>query len=168
MPAMIHRLRTKAARQAEAAVSQLRLTLDELPLPPDVAERIGTILDRHERARNGWSFTMVNTDLYHRVVVHLTEHAKRPMLALNLWSLLFTKLPPDSDEVQASRTDLAKELRCAPSEISECIGELEKIGAVYRKRDGRSVRYAVNPLLGTHLSGAVRARAQATAPQLRL
>jgi hypothetical protein len=46
--------------------------------------------------------------------------------------------------------------------------ELENIGAVYRRREGRAVRFYVHPSLGTHLSGAVRDRAQAEAPPLRL
>ena len=48
------------------------------------------------------------------------------------------------------------------------MGELEAIGAVYRRREGRGVRYFVNPRLGTHLAGAGRDRAQAEAPPLRL
>ena len=46
------------------------------------------------------------------------------------------------------------------------MGELEAVGAVYRRREGRGVRYFVNPLLGTHLAGAVRDKAQAEAPPL--
>ena len=48
------------------------------------------------------------------------------------------------------------------------MGELESIGAVYRRREGRGVRYFVHPSLGTHLTGAVRDKAQAEAPKLRL
>jgi hypothetical protein len=46
--------------------------------------------------------------------------------------------------------------------------ELEAVGAVYRRREGRGVRYFVNPRLGTHLAGAARDRAQGEAPPLRL
>jgi hypothetical protein len=42
------------------------------------------------------------------------------------------------------------------------------VGAVYRRKEGRGVRYYVNPLLGTHLAGAARDKAQAQAPALRL
>ena len=42
------------------------------------------------------------------------------------------------------------------------------MGAVYSRREGRGVRYFVNPLLGTHLAGAARDKAQAEAPRLQL
>ena len=48
------------------------------------------------------------------------------------------------------------------------MGELESIGAIYRRQEGRGVRYFVHPSLGTHLTGAVRDKAQAEAPKLRL
>ena len=54
------------------------------------------------------------------------------------------------------------------SKVSEVFGELEHVGAIYRRREGRSVKVYVNPKLGTHMKGAVRDRAQAEAPQLQL
>lgn len=113
---------------------------------------------------------MVEPNLYHAVTVALLDGpgVRRPKLAVKLWSLLFSKLPPDSNDVQATRQDLARELGCTPREISEVMGELEKLGAVYRRQEGRGVRYLVHPKFGTHLAGAARDRAQAEAPPLRL
>ena len=68
----------------------------------------------------------------------------------------------------ADRHDLARMVGCQPRDVSEIMGELEAVGAVYRRKEGRGVRYFVNPLLGTHLAGAVRDRAQAEAPPLKL
>ncbi len=111
---------------------------------------------------------MIDPTLYHEVVVRLTETSNRPLLAVKLWSLLFSKLPPDSNEVQATREELAHDLGCRPAAVSEIMGELERLDAIYRQREGRGVRYIVNPLLGTHLTGAARDKAQAGAPALRL
>jgi hypothetical protein len=168
MSATVRRLRTRTA--ADAAIAQLRLALDDLPnLPVDLASRVANLCDRHERSQAGWAFVMVEPNLYHHVVVRLTDgHSKRPLLAVKLWSLLFSKLPADSNEVMATREELARELGCRPSAISEIMGELEELGAVYRRREGRGVRYLVHPLFGTHLSGAMRDHAQAAAPPLRL
>jgi hypothetical protein len=55
-----------------------------------------------------------------------------------------------------------------PRAVSEIMGEMEAVGAVYRQREGRGVRYFVHPSLGTHLGGAARDRAQASAPRLRV
>jgi DNA-binding transcriptional ArsR family regulator len=102
------------------------------------------------------------------VVEHLLEHSKRPQKAVRLFTRLFTVLPADGNEITASRSELARMAGIAPSSVSEIMGELEAVGAVYRRREGRGVRYFVNPLLGTHLAGAVRDKAQAEAPMLRL
>ena len=48
------------------------------------------------------------------------------------------------------------------------MSELVGIKAVIRRREGRTVRYFLNPLVGTHLSGKARTDAQEAAPQLRL
>ena len=48
------------------------------------------------------------------------------------------------------------------------MSELEELGAVYRRKEGHSVRYLVHPSFGTHLTSAVRDRAQAEAPKLWL
>jgi DNA-binding transcriptional ArsR family regulator len=169
MTATVRRLRTKVAHKADAAVAQLRLALEEIPnLPDEIAGRVSVLLERHTRTQRGWSFVMINPALYHDVVMSLTKTSKRPLLALKLWSLLFSKLPPDSNEVQATREDLARDLDCRPAAVSEIMGELERLGAVYRQREGRGVRYSVNPILGTHLAGSARDKAQAVAPELRL
>jgi len=167
MTASVRRLRT--GTRPAAAVAQLRLALDGIDgLPDDLATRVGTLIERHERSESGWSFIMVEPNLYHGVVVRLFDTSRRPKLAVKLWSLLFSKLPPDSNDVQASRDDLARELGCKPNDISEVMGELEELGAVYRRKEGRGVRYLVHPKFGTHLAGAARDKAQAEAPELRL
>lgn len=168
MTAIIRRLRT-GPRQA--AVAQLRLALEELTaeLPDELVVRVETLIGRHERLQSGWSFVMVEPNLYSQIVDRLASgHSKRPLLAVRLWARLFSKLPPDSNDVQATRAELAHELGCAPRDISEVMGELEELGAVYRRKEGRGVRYFVHPKFGTHLTGAARERAQAAAPELRL
>lgn len=167
MTATVRRLRT--GTRTVSAVAQLRLALDELDgLPDELVARVGTLLDRHERSESGWSFIMVEPNLYHAVTVALLDgpDVRRPKLAVKLWSLLFSKLPPDSNDVQASREELAAKLGCKPNDVSEVMGELERLGAVYRRKEGRGVRYLVHPKFGTHLKGAIRDKAQAEAPPL--
>ena len=71
-------------------------------------------------------------------------------------------------EILATRQELADMIGIEPRTVTEIMSELEAVGAVYRQRRGRVVRYFVNPILGTHLSGAARDKAQAAAPELRL
>jgi hypothetical protein len=111
---------------------------------------------------------MVEPTLNSEVVDWLTYNSHRPLVAVRLWIKLFQHLPPDSNDVRATREELAAMVGCEPAHVSTIMGELESIGAVYKRREGRSVRYFVHPSLGTHLTGAVRDRAQAEAPRLRL
>jgi DNA-binding transcriptional ArsR family regulator len=133
-----------------------------------VATRIATILDREMQSRSGWVFVMVQAELNSAVVSYLTEHSRRPLKAVRLWAQLFTMLPSDSNEILATRQELADMIGIEPRTVTEIMSELEVVGAVYRQRRGRTVRYFVNPILGTHLSGAARDKAQAAAPELRL
>lgn len=136
--------------------------------PSPVLGRLAALVERELAATRGWRFVMVEPRLYADVVEHLLRHSVRPQKAVLLFTRLFEHLPPDGNEVMASRGELARVVGCQPRDVSEIMGELEAVGAVYRRRDGRGVRYFVNPVLGTHLAGAVRDRAQAEAPSLRL
>jgi len=111
---------------------------------------------------------MVDMVAYADVIAHLRRHSGRPLVAMELFTRLFSYLPPDGNEVQADRRELARVVGCTVENVSEIVGELEALGAVYRRREGRGVRYFINPLLGTHLAGAARDRAQAEAPALRV
>ena len=152
-------------------LQRLRGMLQGVAVPPGAEKCLSHLLDFLDRelsAERHWTFTMVETTLFDEVATYLAAHSKRPKKALLLWCKLFRFLPSDSNEVQASRDELARLLNVKPQDISEIISEMEEIGAVYRRPDGRGVRYYVNPLLGTHLSGRIRDRAQDEAPELRI
>jgi len=135
---------------------------------PEVVSRVVTLLKRELAARRGWRFVMVEPTLNSEVVDWLTYNSRRPLVAVRLWGKLFQYLPQDSNDVLATREELARAVGCTPAHVSEVMGELEAVGAIYRRKDGRGVRYFVNPRLGTHLTGATRDRAQGEAPPLRL
>ena len=160
----VTRLRTprEAGRQAglEAAVRLLHGV--------EGAEELVALAERRLAAARGWEFVMVEPRLNAEVVRHLTRHSRRPLKAVALWAELFAFLPPDGNEVMADRDELARVTGCTPNHVTDIMGELEAVGAVYRRREGRGVRYFVNPLLGTHLAGAARDKAQAEAPRLQL
>jgi CRP-like cAMP-binding protein len=164
------KLRTRGARAAEAGLNRLRSVVLEADdgSSPEVVSRVVTLLDRELSSRSGWRFVMVEPNLNSEVLNWLTYNSHRPLVAVRLWGELFRHLPQDSNEVMADRADLARAVGCTPADVSRVMGELESIGAVYKRREGRGVRYFVHPSLGTHLSGAIRDKAQAEAPKLRL
>ncbi len=125
-------------------------------------------IERKLAATRGWGFVMVDPVAYAEVIAHLRRHSRRPLVAMELFTRLFSYLPSDGNEVMADRHELARIVGCTPNHVTDIMRELEAVGAVYRRREGRGVRFFVNPLLGTHLAGAARDKAQAEAPTLRL
>jgi hypothetical protein len=169
MPAAVRRLRTKRDADQQQALRRLRQVVDELAgaLPADVIQRVETLVDRRIASERRWHFTMVNAPLYAAYVAFLTEHSRRPLKAVRLLAELIASLPDDSNEVQATREDLATRIGCRLQELSALMTEMERAGIVERRRTGRGVAYIVDPNLGTHLTGATRAQAQAHAERRR-
>lgn len=165
----VHRLRTRVDRAADLELDRLRgRVLAAEGLSPDARRRMAQVLDRERASRSGWAFVMINVDLFGAVLDHLLDTQRRPKCAARLWTRLFSYLPPDTNEVLATRTEIARDLGIPASVVSEIMLELERVGAVYTRREGRGVRYFVHPKLGTHLKGAARDEAQSSAPPLKL
>jgi len=164
----VTRLRSRRDSREQATLETVVRMLQSATDASPACARLATLVEREMAAGRGWSFIMVEPRLYADVVVYLAEHSRRKVTALKLWARLFELLPPDSNEVMADRDELARLVGCTPNHVTDIMGELEAVGAVYRRREGRGVRYFVNPRLGTHLAGAARDKAQAEAPVLRL
>src|SRR5215217_6334985 len=104
------RLRTRRGAQERAALEEARDLLRGLArgAPSEVLGRLAEAVERELAARSGWGFVMVEPVLYAEVVAHLDRHSRRPRKAVQLWTRLFTVLPPDSNEVTASRAELGR------------------------------------------------------------
>jgi hypothetical protein len=168
MAAKIVRLNTRRQRlRAEQAVQLRQLVLEFEGLDADAAGRIVAAIDRETAARQEWPFVMISPAQNAFVVEQLTMHSARPQMAARLWAKLFLYLRLDTGEIVASREALAEEVGAKPNHVSEIMSELVRMRAVVRRKEGRQVRWFLNPLVGTGMSGAVREKAQASAPQLR-
>lgn len=173
MAAVIHRLRTKEDRLRDEVAEDVRqyvLDLEERGcVPSECAGRLVAAVDA-ERSVVGsdWRFVMVGAKENLAVIRWIQERSKRPAAAQRLWAALLAGLRWDTLEVVFSRSELAAEVGIAARDVSSLITELESVGAVSRKRDGRGVRYFVNPKVGTCLAGGARERAQQEAGPLRL
>lgn len=114
-------------------------------------------------------FTMVYARDYYEVVRALRRHSARPAVAMELLALLVQSSDYDTGEIKRSRPALAADLGVSPKVVSLLIGELVKLGAVERSYDDgeghriRSCRYFLSDLIATHLKGAARDRARASA-----
>lgn len=166
----VTRLRTAHDRQLDLGLDRLRTDIEAAADDVDqtLVRRLLLLVDREQSARRGWRFAMIEPRLYSDVTRYLAENSKRPQAAMLLWAELFAHLADDDNEVLLGRQALADAIGVQPKVISEVVGDLERIGAIYRRKAGRFVKFYVNPKVGTHMKGAVRDRAQAESPPLRL
>src|SRR3954470_15849300 len=141
MPVM--RLGTRRDASDRASLEAVRGMLEGVAGAADIVAHV----ERKLAATRGWGFVMVDPVAYAEVIAHLRRHSGRPLVAMELFTRLFSYLPPDGNEVQADRRELARVVGCTVENVSEIVGELEALGAVYRRREGRGVRYFINPLL---------------------
>jgi DNA-binding transcriptional ArsR family regulator len=169
MPATLHRLRSRPERLRRTQAEQLRQIVLDLPgLPDGAVGAIITAIDRETAAENGWAFVMLSPAQNKAVVRWLDANSTRPRKAVLLWAEMFDHLRRDTGEIALTREEMAALIGEQPRHVSTIMSELERIGAISRRRDGRGVRYFMNPNVGTHLAGAARDRAQAEAPALTL
>src|SRR3954454_9683092 len=131
MPVM--RLGPRRDASDRAALEAVRGMLEGVAGAADIVAHV----ERKLAATRGWGFVMVDPVAYAEVIQHLTDHSKRPLKAVNLFTRLFSYLPPDGNGVLADRDELARVVGCTPTHVSELMGELEAVGAVYRRRAGR-------------------------------
>jgi hypothetical protein len=172
MAAKVRRLlsRPDLLRQEQAAQLRAVLLPFEHDMPDQVRELVAYI-DRQTAARNGWTFIMISAEQNRAVVRWLRDNSRRPMQAMDLWSLLFTRVDRDTGEVLLTRDQIAELVGATADTVSEIMSELEGIDAIIRRRErvagmrgpGR-VRYFMNSVVGTHLAGGERDKAQAAAP----
>jgi hypothetical protein len=152
-----------------AQAKELRQLILDMPgLPEPAVGAIITAIDRETAAENGWTFVMLSAAQNKAVVRWLTLNSERPQKAVLLWAEMFEHLRRDTGEIALTRAQMAALVGEKPRHISTITAELESIGAIARRYEGRTVRYFMNPNVATHLSGAARDKAQAAAPELRL
>jgi predicted transcriptional regulator len=94
---------------------------------------------------------------------------------MQLWAELLDNMRRDTGEVAMTRDELAEAVGISSAEVSRTMGELEILGAISKTRQKIAgmrgpgvVRYFINPMIATNLTGQARDKAQLAAPQLRL
>jgi len=101
--------------------------------------------------KTDWTFVMISPQQNAAVVKWLGEHSKRPQKSVQLWAELFTVMRNDTGEILRSREELAAKVGMTPRHLSEAMTELSKINAIVRQKEGRRVRYFMNPNIATHI-----------------
>jgi len=174
MPAKFQRFRSRSARSGMDRGALISDLLRGLPVdygPRTLRSAVRVVqahFDGGVAADRGWSFVMLSPSQNRLVVRYLAAHSRRKVVALELWALCFEHLLMDTGEIALSRSEFAKELGVDVGAVSRIMGELVTAGAISTRRDGRGVRYFMNPCVGTHLPGAARSVAQAAFGPLKL
>lgn len=153
---------------------------NKLPASPAVDDWFGRALDDVDSVtavpvRKG--FVMAFMDFVEAVSDHLASSSvsARPLVAVRLWLRCIGRLDEKTNEILATRQELAESLGVSARDVSRVMAELVRIDAVRREvaRTGRArgagvVRYFLNERVATHYPEGKREAAQARAPHLKL
>jgi len=120
----------------------------------DLLDRIDQAAELHVVARDRERFIMVTTSQNLAVVRWISENSARPHKANLLWALIFDHVHPNTGEIMLSRAEIAERLDDQPRNVSSLMSEFVSINAVERRKEGREVKYFLNPHIATHLPGA--------------
>lgn len=166
----VTRLSAERAKRRAQEAQQIAQDVRRLGLDADTLARVDAAARSYAQDPERWIFVMLGPKENAAVVRWLDENSQRPRKAVRLWATLLEHLRMDTGEITATRQELADRISVHPRELSKLMTELATINAVRREREGRRVRYFLNPAIATHLPGA-QARAQArqeAGPLLRL
>lgn len=149
--------------EAREIVQQVR----KLGLDADTLAKIDAAAKAHAQSSENWIFVMLSPQQNAEVVRWINRNSKRPHKAVELWATLLEHLRMDTGEIMATRKELAERVSVSPENISSIMTELAAINAVRREKQGRTVRYFLNPDIATHIPNAsARANARGDAGPL--
>lgn len=144
--------KARYTRRQQRAV-QLEIDLKEVMDPRDASRIAAEFASRVSApAKQEEPFIMMTPSQNAAVNRYLREHSTRPIAAMSVWSELFTAVHSGTGEVLLSRADLAKRVGIDPKNVSSIMTELAAINAIVRKKEGRRVRYFMNPTVATHIA----------------
>lgn len=152
--------------EAETIARNARL----LALDAETLAKIDAAATAYAETHERWIFVMLSPSQNAEVVRWINRNSKRPHKAVELWATILEHLRIDTGEVMATRQELAERVGMEPRTLSETMTEFASINAIRREKQGRAVRYFLNPTIATHLPNAAkRAAARDEAgPLLRL
>lgn len=147
----ITKLSEERARRRKAEARQILRQMRQLDLDAETLAKIAAAAKAHAKHSEKWIFVMLGPKENAAVVDWLFNHSKRPLKAVMLWARLLEKLDMHTGEIRATRQELAERVGETPQNLSSMMTELTTINAIRREKDGRTVRYFLNPAIATHI-----------------
>ena len=169
--AAVHSLQRARYRSTQAKAELIEEWTRDLLGPEKAAQlALAVAAQTSDPDAERWIFTMISPTQNAAVVRWLGEHSKRPQVSVRLWAELLTALRPETGEIFLNRGQIAERIGIELRTVSELMTELSKINAISRKKEGRTVRYYLNPNIATHIPGpeSRKAAREAAGPLLVL
>jgi len=146
----------KRREEARQIVQQAR----RLGLDAETLAKIDDAAKAHAASSENWIFVMLGPKENAAVVRWINQHSKRPHKAVELWATLLEHLRMDTGEIMATRQELAERVGMTPRDLSSTMTELASINAIRREKEGRNVRYFLNPHIATHVPNAAKRKVE--------
>jgi len=102
------------------------------------------------------------------VVNWLDDNSTQPRKAVRLWALLFKYVHRETGQIMLTRHEISEKIKIHSSNVTRIMTELESIGAIIKRKEGRGVIYYMNPNVANHYPQEIREQKQKEAPKLKL
>jgi CRP-like cAMP-binding protein len=138
--------------------------LTEAGLPPELRAEMIALIARRTVSTTAWRFVMVHPQRDFEIVQWIARNARRTPTSHLLWSVIKGNLHSGTNQVLMSRAQMMQATGASSAHVSEALSEFARIDVLQRHKEGREVRWFLNPRIATHQSGAARDDAQRIAP----
>lgn len=79
-------------------------------------------------------FVMIRPAQNRAVTLWLLKNSKRPMKAVDVWTLLFDHLFPHTGQIMLTREEIAEKVGIRVNEVTAVMNELVRFGAIFSER----------------------------------
>ena len=155
----VAKLSDERSKKRREEARQIAQQARRLGLDADTLAKIDDAAAAYAQSSENWIFVMLSPAQNAEVIDWLQSNSKRPAKAVMVWARMLEHLRMDTGEIMVSRQQLADRVGMTPRDLSSTITELASINAVRREKEGRQVRYFLNPNIATHLPGAAARKA---------
>lgn len=155
----ITKLSAERAKRRKDEARQIVQQVRRLGLDAETLEKIDAAAKAHAQSSENWIFVMLSPSQNAEVINWLQTNSKRPHKAVMVWARILEHLRMDTGEIMVTRQELAERVGETPQNLSRIITELASINAVRRVKEGRKVKYFLNPTIATHVPNAAKRKA---------
>jgi len=137
----VTRLKTLKDRLREDQAEQVRQALlpffDNPDFDHDALGRVMVTVQRITTPAPGTTepFVMIRPAQNRAVTLWLMKNSKRPMKAVDVWTLLFDHLFPHTGQIMLTREEIAEKVGIRVNEVTAIMNELVKFGAIFSERE---------------------------------